>query len=269
MLADAIARLAGLPEADARTDAMILLAHVLNVDRAQLATVNAPLTGQQIDQFNTYVNARLNHQPIAQIIGRRAFWKHDFIVTPDVLDPRADTETLIEHALTRRASRVLDLGTGTGCILLTLLDEWPAATGLGVDISAPALAVAKRNADNLGLRERAHFRRSNWFDEVTEQFDLIVSNPPYISETELQTLSPEVTDWEPLLALSPGGDGLDAYRIIAQNASEYLSDDGRLMLEIGWTQADSVSEILTQFGWKIAGLHKDLGGNNRAIEAVL
>jgi release factor glutamine methyltransferase len=202
---------------------------------------------------------------MAQITGERLFWGRSFRVTGATLDPRPETEVLVAAALAEPFARVLDLGTGTGCILLSLLADRPGTAGLGVDVSPAALAVAVENAARLGVV--AEFRLSDWFAGVAGRFDLIVSNPPYIAAAEMAGLAPEVRDWEPHLALTPGGDGLDAYRAIAGGVAAHLEPGGRLLLEIGPTQAAEVAALLAAAG--LAGIEvlADLDGRDRVVAA--
>ncbi|GHA40363.1 release factor glutamine methyltransferase [Amylibacter ulvae] len=252
---------------DCARDAQIILAHVLGISTASLRMrMTDDVTRDQSLAFNTKIAQRAAFQPVSQIIGTREFWGREFLVTPDVLDPRPDTETLIEAALELPApNRILDLGLGTGCILFTLLAEWRNATGVGIDVSPAALAVAKQNANALHVANRAELQLGDWFNTLDEKFDLIVSNPPYITASEMNDLSRDVADWEPHLALTPGGDGLGAYRIIAAKAQAYLNEGGNLMLEIGWQQSESVSDLLKQHGWADLRILRDLGGNTRVI----
>ncbi len=215
--------------------------------------------------FAAVVERRARREPVSQILGCRAFWTHDFIVTADVLDPRPETETLVEAALSAHFDRMLDLGTGSGCILLSLLAERGGATGTGTDLSPAALAVARRNAVATGVGARATFLRSDWLGSVEGGFDLIVSNPPYIADDEMAGLAPEVRDWEPHLALTPGGDGLDAYRRIAREAPGHLLPGGRLMVEIGPAQAAAVSRLFGRAGLTAVATIRDLGGRDRVI----
>lgn len=220
-------------------------------------------------RFEHLVARRVRREPVSHLTGRRAFWMHDFIVTPDVLDPRPDTETLVETArdvlLDAEAPRLLDLGTGSGCILLSLLHELPGATGIGTDISSAALDVARRNADRVGVADRVTFGQADWLRGVAGRFDLIVSNPPYIAEAEMADLQPEVRDWEPHLALTPGGDGLAAYRILARDAPAHLGPGGWLMAEIGHRQAAAVTALWRQAGLTRIGVTRDLNGRDRVV----
>lgn len=233
-----------------------------------------PQTRERPNDWTLYtlsdaISARLERQPVSQIIGKRAFWTHEFKVTPDVLDPRPDTETLVEAALTHPFETVLDIGTGSGCILLSLLAERPSATGLGVDVSAPALKVAGQNAAALGVSGRVDFRKSDWLSDVPETFDLIVSNPPYIARAAYESLAPEVRDWEPRGALEAGADGLDAYRAIAAQAPAALRAGGRLVLEIGYDQGRTVPLLLEQAGFARIDVVQDINGKDRVVSANL
>ena len=216
---------------DAPRDARILLAHAMDLpgDRLTLHLADE-MTEVQASTYDAAIAARAARQPVSQIIGQRLFWGQSFRVTRDTLDPRPETETLVAEAISLPIHRMLDLGTGTGAILLSCLKAMPMATGLGTDLSPEALAVADDNAQRLGLSRRARFQAADWFQGVTGTFDLIVSNPPYIAADEMPALAPEVRDWEPHLALTPAGDGLDAYRRIALGAPARLMPAGRLMV---------------------------------------
>ncbi|MCX7288742.1 MAG: peptide chain release factor N(5)-glutamine methyltransferase, partial [Rhodobacterales bacterium] len=214
------------------------------------------------------IAARVARQPVAQIIGQRLFWGLPFRVTRDTLDPRPETETLVAEALSRPFHRILDLGTGTGCILLSCLAGMPAAQGVGVDFSAAALLVAQENAQVLGLDARARFLASDWFSAVVGAFDLIVSNPPYIASHEMAALAPEVRDWEPHLALTPGGDGLDAYRTLATGAGAHLVPGGRILVEIGPAQGRAVSGFFTLAGLEAVQILSDMDGRDRVVSAL-
>lgn len=260
-----VARLAEAGIPDAPRDARLLLAHAAGIASDRLSLhLPEPLTPDAAARFDAALTARTTRSPVSHITGRRAFWGREFAVTPDVLDPRPETETLIAEALSGPFNRVLDLGTGSGAILVTLLAERPLATGLGVDLSEAALAIARRNAEALGTLPRARLVVSDWFAAVEGHFDLIVSNPPYIAESEMAELSPEVLR-EPRMALTPGGDGLDAYRAIAAGAPAHLVAGGRLMAEIGPTQGAAVAALFRQAGLSAVEVLPDLDGRDRVV----
>ena len=264
----AIARLkaAGVP--DAARDARLLLAHAVQIpaDRLTLHLDDA-LAPDAATRLEAALTARAARQPVSQIIGQRNFWGRYFKVTPEVLDPRPETEVLIAAALEEAFSRVLDLGTGSGAILLTLLAERGRARGLGVDQSAPALRIAQENAQALGVAARCDWALSDWYGGVEGRFDLIVANPPYLAAVEMPALAPETRDWEPAGALLGGADGLDAYRAIAAGAPAHLAPGGRILLEIGPTQRAEVSELLAQAGLVEIGWRPDLDGRDRVVHA--
>ena len=265
-LAAAIPRLAAAGVPDAPRDARRLLAHALGIAPGRLTLVLPdPLPPEAAARFAASVARRAAREPVSHITGIRAFYGRDFRVCPDVLDPRPETETLIAAALAAPFGRVLDLGTGSGCILLTLLAERPDSKGIGADISEPALAVARDNARALGI-ERAAFLQADWFRGISGRFDLIVSNPPYIAASEMPGLAPELAH-EPRGALTDAGDGLSAYRAIAAGAAAHLAPGGRLIVEIGPTQGQAVRALLSAAGLEILALHPDLDGRDRAVEA--
>lgn len=266
----AIPRLKAAGVADAPSDGRRLLAHALGLAPDRL-TLHLPeeMSGAQGDVFEATLLARIARQPVSQIIGSRAFFGLNFRVTPDVLDPRPETELLVEAALARPFVNMLDLGTGTGCVLLSCLAGMKMARGLGTDLSPAALAVAEGNAVALGLDGRARFQLSDWYGAVEGRFDLIISNPPYIAEDEMAALAPEVRDWEPHLALTPGGDGLAAYRAIASGAGARLMAGGRILLEIGPTQAAAVSALLRAQGFGAIEVMRDLDGRDRVVAAQM
>ena len=219
-------------------------------------------------RFAGLVQRRCERAPLSHLLGYRDFYNHRFVVTPDVLDPRPDTESIVMAALEQPFAQVLDLGTGSGCILLSLLAERPQARGLGVDISDAALAVAAQNRAALGLDQRADLRQSDWFSNVTDQFDLIVSNPPYIAAAEMPALQPEVRLHEPAQALTDHADGLSCYRIIAAGAPAHLAPGGRLIVEIGPTQAQDVSAMFAAAGFSDLRVIPDLDGRDRGISGL-
>jgi release factor glutamine methyltransferase len=248
-------------------DARPLLAHVLGVARDRLVLMGPEeVSDDQAARYGGYVTQRLGHRPVSKIIGERLFWGRSFAVTDDVLDPRPETESLIAAALNLSApQRILDLGTGTGCIPLTLLAELPDATGVACDISDAALSVAAQNAAALGLATRIQFLQSDWFAEVTGQFDLITSNPPYISDAEMRDLSPEVFHHDPHLALTPGGDGLSPYVVLAAGARDHLTPGGHILVEIGWRQGADVARIFRDAGLIDVAILPDMDGRDRVV----
>ena len=249
-----------------RLDAELLMAHALGVERN--AILLDPDRHAVPETFAALVERRLNHEPIAYITGTRGFWSIDLAVGAGALVPRADSETLLiaaqAHFAGRAPATILDLGTGPGTLLLAALDEWPAQ-GLGIDYSPQALAYARTNAAALGMTDRAHFIRGSWASALVGQFDLILANPPYIASDE--TLPPEVHDHEPHAALFAGCDGLDDYRILAEQIPALIAPGGAAVIEIGSTQAASVTALLEAQGLQVA-LHHDYGGNPRALVAT-
>lgn len=217
--------------------------------------------------FSGLVARRVAREPFSHIAGFRDFWTHRFQVTPAVLDPRPETETLVAEALREPFSKVLDLGTGSGCIVISLLAAMPSARGVGTDVSEQAVLVAGENAQSIGVADRLVLPLSDWFDDVGGRFDLIVSNPPYIAAEEMGSLAPEVRDFEPHGALTDSADGLSAYRIIARDAPDHLTQGGRLLVEIGATQARSVCQIFAEGGLEDLRVHTDLNGRDRVISA--
>lgn len=265
----AIPRLEEAGVEDAARDARVLLAHALDIGHDRL-TLHLPddMTAPQEQVYVGAVQARIARQPVAQIIGRRLFWGLSFRVTRDTLDPRPDTEALVAEALSKPFQKILDLGTGTGCILLSCLKGMPAARGVGIDISQAALVVAAGNSSDLGLEARVRFQSSDWFAAVSGTFDLIVANPPYVAAEEMPGLAPEVRDWEPHQALTPGGDGLDAYRVIARGAGARLMPGGRLLVEIGSTQGVAVAGLFAAAGLDDIRILPDMDGRDRVVAAV-
>jgi release factor glutamine methyltransferase len=249
-------------------DARVLLAHAARIEAARVTLIApedlAPDIGERYEQL---ISLRAIRVPVSHLVGEREFYGRRFKISGDVLDPRPETETLIEAALSEPFSRLLDLGIGSGCILVTLLAENPESTGLGVDLSEAACLQASANAVMHNVQTRAEIVRSDWFSNVTGRFDLIVSNPPYIARDDMPDLQDEVRRHEPEMALTDGGDGLGAYRAIAAGVTDHLLPGGRLLLEIGPTQSEAVSALLAEAGLEEIGMVRDLDGRPRVIRA--
>lgn len=252
-------------------DARLLLEHALGLDRSALvAGADDPVGEDAAARALELVRRREGREPVSRIVGERGFWSLDFTLAPDTLDPRPDTETVVEavlDSLPDRAApvRILDLGTGSGCILLSLLAELPAATGLGIDISAGAVAAATANAARNGLSGRARFQTGHWAGGLTERFDRVVSNPPYIPTATIAGLEPEVRLHDPMRALDGGGDGLDAYRALAAQVPGLLVPGGLAAFEVGAGQDGDVAALMTAAGLALEGIHRDLGGVARCV----
>jgi release factor glutamine methyltransferase len=246
-------------------DARLLMAHVLGIAPGRLTLVLPDaITAEQAQGFEQAIERRAKREPVSHILGYREFYGRRFSVSADVLDPRPETEVLIAEALSKPFSSVLDLGVGSGAILLTLLAEQVLAKGLGTDVSEAALAVARGNADALGLSSRARFQQADWWDGVEGQFDLITSNPPYIAAEEMAALSPELAH-EPRVALTDEADGLSCYRIIAAQVRAFLAPRGRVLVEIGPTQGAAVSALFLEQGLKAVRVLSDFDGRDRVV----
>ncbi|UYV38895.1 peptide chain release factor N(5)-glutamine methyltransferase [Rhodobacteraceae bacterium D3-12] len=253
----------GVP--DAGRDAQKLMAVALGIEPSRMVLhMSDVLTLEQYEAFWIMVARRLAREPLSHILGERVFFKHRFKVGPQVLDPRPETEVLVEAALKVKAAHILDLGTGSGAILLSLLAERSGVRGTGTDVSPEAIALAQENAEALAVSERAVFVQSDWFDAVTGRFDLIVSNPPYIAAEEMDGLAPELSH-EPRGALTDEGDGLSAYRAITEGGSAHLEPGGWLMVEIGPTQGAAVAEMFSRAGLESVAVHPDLDGRDRVV----
>lgn len=260
------------PEVDAR----LLLGHAVRLDRAQLLSQrDRLLEAREIDAVSTLAARRLKREPVARIQGAKEFWSLPLAVTPDVLVPRPDTETVVEAALDFAARgglrmeklRILDIGTGSGALLLALLSELPNAVGLGTDISAAAAEVARANAERNALAARCDFVVCDIAAGVQGKFDLIVCNPPYVARGDIATLAPEVRGYDPAVALDGGNDGLTAYRAIAAEAPRLLAEGARLIVELGAGQEPAVAALFTNAGLRVTGVRKDLAGIARALSA--
>ena len=254
-----------------RQEARLLLAHALGCRQEDLLRdPRAPVPPEAQARFRAALGARSRHAPIAHLLGHAGFWTLDLLSTPATLIPRADTETLVEAALEvlpdrAAVSRVLDLGTGTGALLLACLEEYPGAFGVGVDRSPEAAALARANASRNGLSGRAAILAGDWAAALEGRFDLILSNPPYIESAAIAGLMPEVALHEPALALDGGPDGLDAYRVLAAELPRLLAPGGRAVLELGQGQQPAVEALMRASGLRPAGCRADLGGVSRAL----
>jgi release factor glutamine methyltransferase len=252
-------------------DARLMLEAAADASRADIiADPYRELTSAQAATLDDYLERRARREPVSHILGRKGFWKIMLSVNPHVLTPRPDTETIVEWALRQFPERmtfsILDLGVGSGAILLSILAERPAARGLGVDVSEDALAVARENAANLDLNTRCALLRGDWTAGLSEaSFDLVVSNPPYIASHEIETLEPEVRDYEPRIALDGGPDGLDAYRLLAPEILRVLKPGGVFAVEIGHTQSAAVEALFKAAGAAQVETLKDLSDRQRVV----
>ncbi len=264
-----------------RSDAEVLLAHCMGCERLDLyLRFDQPLNKDELTFFKRLIKRRVEHEPVAYILGTKEFWSLSFSVSADVLIPRPDTECLVETALhflpdesTGRVATVLELGVGSGAVIVSLAHERPHCTFWGSDRSPAATRIAQSNARENGVGERVHFFVANWFDSYrpcAQLFDMIISNPPYIPTADIPNLSPDIRRFEPITALDGGTDGLDDIRDIIHNAHRYLRPDGCLLLEIGFDQRASVESIVSNYGeYHKVAFHKDYGGHDRVAEIRL
>ena len=256
---------------DANREARLLLGHATGLDAATI--IGYPdryLTPEDASAMTAVVTDRARRRPMAQVIGSREFWSLPFRVTEATLDPRPDSESVIHAVLDQVRDRtaryrVLDLGTGTGCLLLAVLRELPNATGMGTDISADAIAVAAWNADRLDLRNRARFSVGEWDRALSGRFDIIVSNPPYIPTDDIDRLAPEISHFEPRQALDGGEDGLAAYRALSTALAKLMAEDGFAAIEIGSGQRAPVESIFRRAGLSATSVVDDLAGISRCL----
>ena len=256
-------------------DARLLVEAAADATRADIVTdPYRALTPEQEQRLADYLGRRERREPVSHILGRKGFWKIMLSVTPHVLTPRPDTEVIVDYVLKKfpgeaTAFQILDLGVGSGAIVLSILAERPRAKGLATDISDEALAVARENAANLGLANQIAFMRGNWTEGLADaSFDVVVSNPPYIASKVIETLEPEVKDHEPRLALDGGADGLDAYRHLAPEILRVLKPGGLFAVEIGYDQKDAVEALFNEAGAGDVWTIKDLSTNDRVVVGV-
>lgn len=272
-LRDAVVVLKAAGAENPRLDAVLLLGEALGLDADRVRLDQEKDFPESADAvFMELLERRRGREPMSQILGRREFWSREFRVTSAVLDPRPDSETLIELVLGEILNKaaplgIIDLGTGSGCLLLTLLAELPQASGLGIDYSAEALDVARGNAESLGLSARAAFHQGDWGEGIERQFDILISNPPYIESAAVAGLQPEVARFEPLLALDGGTDGLAAYRRLIPHLARLAKADALVALEVGQGQAEAVARLLKASGFGETGSRQDLGGIERVVWA--
>ena len=291
----------------AALDARLLMCHALRISHENFVLhSDKELPADDIEKINALITQRLAGRPVAKIIGSKEFYGRDFKTTDDTLDPRPDSETLIEAVLSavkfplplrervpqagegagrtdtvldapstqpspargEGELKILDLGTGTGCLILTLLTELPNATGLAIDQSPAALAIAQENARQLQLDDRIDFLYSDWFSAVAGNFDIIISNPPYIPENDIADLATEVRNYDPLAALAGGADGLDPYRLIIPQLRRFLKPGGLAAFEVGQGQASAVAALLKECGFIAVTTHRDLAGIERVVTGI-
>jgi release factor glutamine methyltransferase len=274
---EALARVAaflssnGVEPSEAQDDSRALLRAAARLSRLDLAVApDALLDTASVDRLSTYAARRAAREPVSRILGERGFWSLDLLVSPDVLDPRADTETLVETTLSlienRNAPlRILDLGAGSGAILCALLSELPNARGVAVDLSPKACVATRANLARCGLADRAVVIRGRWGESLRGPFDVVASNPPYIRAGEITGLAPEVRLHDPTLALDGGGDGLCCYREICGDLARLVRTDGVAAFEVGWDQAEDVARLLESKGFSIAAIDRDAAGHERVV----
>ncbi|MFZ4762653.1 MAG: peptide chain release factor N(5)-glutamine methyltransferase [Alphaproteobacteria bacterium] len=258
-----------------RHEAALLLAFVLGVEPlALLSAGEVEIQPAEEALINAYAARRLAGEPLSRIKGVKEFWGLNFHISSAVLDPRPDSETLIEAVLAAFPDKtqplsMVDFGTGSGCLLLSLLHEYQQATGVGVDYSPAALRMAAFNAVELGFEKRANFLASDWSAALNGEFDVIISNPPYINSQDIAGLDVSVKNYDPLLALDGGGDGLAAYRLLLADCKRLLQPHGRVFFEIGYSQRQDLYPLITMAGFEVAKCWQDLGGRDRIIEFYL
>ncbi len=274
VVADARSRLAAAGLPDATIEARILIGGVLGLTATDVfVRGDREIGGPELEKIAEAIGRRLKREPVHRILGEREFHGMVLKLSPETLEPRPDTEILVDAILpyvrqfvaSRGEVRILDLGTGTGAILLALLKECPQATGVGTDLSEAALQTARENAARLGLAGRFETIRSNWLEEVTGRFDIVVSNPPYIRTGVIAALEPEVREFDPLRALDGGPDGLDCYRAIAAGAGQVVAPSGMVGVEIGYDQRDSVTTIFQAVGFILHQALRDFGDKDRVL----
>ena len=254
-----------------RLEARLLIGFVLKIDPNDAPLIKS-ISIKEKEELDDFINKRLCGMPLDKILGQKSFYKYDFKVSENVLSPRPDTEILVEEAIkkTKAEDTILELGVGSGCVLLSILKETRGTQGIGIDVSIEALKIAKENAKSLELEQRCRFIEKNWNDDgfndcFDKKVDIIVSNPPYIKTEEIKTLDREVRLYDPLIALDGGEDGLDCYRKIAKICQPIVQKEGYILLEVGAGQAQDVEKIFLRQGWAHEQTVKDLAGIKRVV----
>jgi release factor glutamine methyltransferase len=277
LMKEGVAALTAAGIENARMDTRILLARAAGVDGGRIsAWPEEEVSAEKTAIFRNMLTRRIGYEPVGRILGERDFWRHTFKLAPDTLEPRPDSETLVEWAIDfledKEAPNIVDFGTGTGCLLLSALGDLPGSSGIGLDISEGAIACARDNAKALDLDAEVEFRVSDWDSALTDAeratgFDLVMSNPPYITRDEMETLSPEVQKFDPRRALTDEGDGLAAYRLLSQVAFDLAKPGGFVIFEIGRGQERDVGQLLVEAGFVGVEYREDLGGIVRCVAA--
>jgi len=270
VLADTTIKLSRSGIEGAARDARILTAYALDIQISELSTMtNEQVSEKIISKLEKLILRRIDREPISKILGRREFWGRSFFINENVLDPRGDTETLIDFVIEKPVKSVLDLGTGSGAIAVTLACEWKEVHVTAIDISEDALLLAKLNAEKFNVQSKIHFLKSDWFEAIKGHFDLIISNPPYIGLAEQDGLSAEVIKYDPEISLFAGRDGLAAYKKIIPSLPKFLNPDGLVLLEIGASQSNQVKNMMNVVGFIDVQIVKDLSGKDRLVAAKL
>ena len=270
VLADTTIKLSRSGIEGAARDARILTAYALQVPISELSLrINEQVSEKILSKLEKLILRRIDREPISKILGRREFWGRSFFINENVLDPRGDTETLIDFVIEKPVKSVLDLGTGSGAIAVTLACEWKEVHVTAIDISEDALLLAKLNAEKFNVQSKIHFLKSDWFEAIKGHFDLIISNPPYIGLAEQDGLSAEVIKYDPEISLFAGCDGLAAYKRIIPSLPKFLNPDGLVLLEIGASQSNQVKNMMNVVGFIDVQIVKDLSGKDRLVAAKL
>ena len=270
VLADTTIKLSKSGIEGAARDARILTAFALEIPISELSLkINEQVSGKITSKLEKLILRRIDREPVSKILGRREFWGRSFSISENVLDPRADTETLIDFVIEKPVKSVLELGTGSGAIAITLACEWKEVQVTAIDISEDALSLAKLNAENFNVQNKIHFLKSDWFETVRGSFDLIISNPPYIGLVEQDEIAAEVIKYDPQIALFAGRDGLEAYKRIIPNLAKFLNPGGLVVLETGASQSNQVKNMMNAVGFIDAKIVKDLSGKDRLVAAKL